>query len=175
MIRINEIYFGKCEDIMIEIPNEFIDHIICDLPYFQVSKDEWDNNWKNEEEYLIWISKIFNEYNRILKNDGNLFLFTGRKYYRPMCNILDKYFIEKRQIIWSRKRNFNTTRGHSLSSGYEPIAYYSKGKNAIFNNIKIFNNINRKEYTEGILKNGVNLSDCWNDINALPHNSPEKL
>ena len=43
-----------------------------------------------------------------------------------------------------------------------------------FNNIKIKPKTNRTEYTNGILKDGVNLSDVWTDISALPHNSKEK-
>lgn len=69
----------------------------------------------------------------------------------------------------------NNTRGKSLSSGYEPICYYTNGDNATFNMIKVKPTTNRKEYTEGILKEGVNLSDVWGDIPALPHNSKEKV
>jgi DNA modification methylase len=88
---------------------------------------------------------------------------------------LDKYFTEKRIIIWSRKRAFNSSRGNALSSGYEPICYYTNGDKGTFNTIKIKPNTTRKEYTEGILKDGITLSDVWDDISALPHNSKEKL
>ena len=36
-------------------------------------------------------------------------------------------------------------------------------------------NNKRKEYTDGMLKDGVSLSDVWLDIPALPHNSKEKV
>ncbi len=83
--------------------------------------------------------------------------------------------LSRRIIIWSRKRAFNSSRGNALSSGYEPICYYANGDKGIFNTIKIKPETNRKEYTEGILKDGINLSDVWDDISALPHNSKEKL
>ena len=115
------------------------------------------------------------EYERVLKPGGNMFLFTSRQMNRKICNILDKYLTEKRIIIWARKRGFNNTRGHALASGYEPIAYYSKsGGEPVFNNIKVKPDTKRKEYTEGMLKDGVSLSDVWTDIPALPHNSKEK-
>jgi DNA modification methylase len=88
---------------------------------------------------------------------------------------LDKYFTEKRIIIWSRKRAFNSSRGNALASGYEPICYYTNGDKGTFNTIKIKPNTTRKEYTEGILKDGISLSDVWDDVSALPHNSKEKL
>ena len=84
-------------------------------------------------------------------------------------------FEENRTIIWARKRGFNNTRGKALSSGYEPILFWSKGKSETFNSIKIKVDTNRNEYTKGTLKDGIVLSDVWTDIPALPHNSKEKV
>jgi len=173
--QINKIYHGDCLDIMKDIPDKYVDHIICDLPFFQVVKDEWDNQWANEKEYIDWCREIIIEYKRIIKDNGNLFLFTGRQYNRKIATILDEFFNEKRIIIWARKRNFNNTRGRALASGYEPICYYCNGLDGIFNNIKVKPDTKRKEYVYGFLKDGITLSDVWNDIPALPHNSKEKL
>jgi len=173
--QINKIYHGDCLDIMKDIPNNYVDHIICDLPFFQVVKDEWDNQWANEKEYIDWCREIIIEYKRIIKDNGNLFLFTGRQYNRKIATILDEFFNEKRIIIWARKRNFNNTRGRAVASGYEPICYYCNGLDGIFNNIKVKPDTKRKEYVDGFLKDGITLSDVWNDIPALPHNSKEKL
>ena len=168
---------GDCLEEMKNIPDKSIDCIICDLPYFGVVKEDFDNQWKSQQEYLDWVRLNIIEYNRILKDGGNIVLFSSRQLNRYICNILDEFFVEKRIIIWARKRGFNNTRGKSLSSGYEPIAYYCKEVNNVkstFNNIKIKPKTNRPEYTDGILKDGVNLSDVWTDISALPHNSKEK-
>ncbi len=173
--QINKIYHGDCLDIMKDIPDNYVNHIICDLPFFQVVKDEWDNQWANEKEYIDWCREIIIEYKRIIKDNGNLFLFTGRQYNRKIATILDEFFNEKRIIIWARKRNFNNTRGRALASGYEPICYYCNGQDGIFNNIKVKPDTKRKEYVDGFLKDGITLSDVWSDIPALPHNSKEKL
>jgi site-specific DNA-methyltransferase (adenine-specific) len=173
--QINKIYHGDCLDIMKDIPDNYVNHIICDLPFFQVVKDEWDNQWANEKEYIDWCREIIIEYKRIIKDNGNLFLFTGRQYNRKIATILDEFFNEKRIIIWARKRNFNNTRGRALASGYEPICYYCNGLDGTFNNVKVKPDTKRKEYVDGFLKDGITLSDVWNDIPALPHNSKEKL
>jgi len=173
--QINKIYHGDCLDIMKDIPDNYVNHIICDLPFFQVVKDDWDNQWANEKEYIDWCREIIIEYKRIIKDNGNLFLFTGRQYNRKIATILDEFFNEKRIIIWARKRNFNNTRGRALASGYEPICYYCNGLDGIFNNVKIKPDTKRKEYIDGFLKDGITLSDVWSDIPALPHNSKEKL
>ena len=171
------LYNGDCIEIMERLISEGIkvDCVICDLPYFQVVKNEWDNSWKTLDEYLNWIDRCFSLMDKLLKDNSNIILFTSRQYNRHICNRLDAMgFTEKRIIIWERKRMMNNTRGKSLSSGYEPICYYSKGDGA-FNMIKVKPKTTRKEYTEGILKEGVNLSDVWSDIPALPHNSKEKV
>ena len=175
MLEINKIYNEDCLEGMKKIDDESIDCIICDLPCFGVVEADFDNQGKDENDYLQWVEKLVVDYVRVLKPGGNIFLFTSRQMNRKICNMLDKYLIEKRIIIWARKRGFNNTRGHALASGYEPIAYYSKnGGESTFNNIKIKPNAKRKEYNEGMLKDGVSLSDVWTDIPALPHNSKEK-
>lgn len=171
-----ELYNEDCiKGIRNRISDNSIDCVICDLPYYGVVEADFDNQWSSEEGYLHWVESLIKEYERVLKPGGNVFLFTSRQMNRKICNILDIYLIEKRIIIWARKRGFNNTRGHALASGYEPIAYYSKnGGESTFNNIKIKPDSKRKEYTEGMLKDGVSLSDVWTDIPALPHNSKEK-
>lgn len=170
-----ELYNGDCLEVMKTLPNNSIDCIICDLPYYKVVKNSWDNFWKTEEEYLHWINENIVQYNRLLKDNASLLLFTGRQYNRKICALLDNFFDERRIIIWNRKRDFNNTRGKALTSSYEPLCYYTKGKNPIFNMIKIPSSSKRKEYIEGYLKDGVSLSDVWSDISALPHNSKEKV
>ena len=169
-----KLYNDDCLKVMSSLESNCIDCVITDLPYYKVIKESWDNIWKSEEEYLNWIEKLIVQFSRILKYDCSLLLFTGRQYNRKICYILDKHFDEKRIIIWNRKRNFNSTRGKSLTSSYEPICYYTRG-NATFNNLKIKVESKRKEYTTGTLKDGISLSDVWSDIAALPHNSKEKV
>ena len=170
-----ELILGDCIDEMAKMEANSIDAIVYDLPYFKVVKDEFDNQWGTEQDYLEWIRSIIVQYERILKPNGNLFLFTSRQYNRHVCMMLDEFFTEKRIIIWCRKRSFNSTRGRALASGYEPIAYYCKGDGGIFNNLKVKPLTSRREYTEGALRDGITLSDVWADIPALPHNSKEKV
>jgi DNA modification methylase len=170
-----KLLLGDCLDKLKELDDNSVDHIISDWPFFGVVSEEWDNQWSNLDEYLNWARNVIVEYKRVLRDNGNIAIFTGRQYNRYISQILDDYFTEKRIIIWSRKRTFNTSRGNSLSSGYEPISYYVNGDKGVFNTIKIKPKTDRKEYTEGILKDGINLSDVWDDISALPHNSKEKL
>lgn len=164
-----------CVNAMKNIADNSVDCIIADLPYYKVVEADFDNQWNDIDGYLNFIGDCIFQCNRILKENGSIFLFTSRQMNRYVCAILDMFFTEQRIIIWARKRAFNTTRGGALASGYEPIAYYCKGNKPTFNNIKIKPDTKRKEYTEGILKDGITMSDVWNDISALPHNSKERV
>ena len=156
--------------------NVVVDHIICDLPYFQVIKDDFDNRWNSVESYVGWFNSLLKYIKQIIKPGGNIILFCSRQNMWRMCRMLyENGFEENRTIIWARKRGFNNTRGKALASGYEPILFWSKGKSNTFNNIKIKVDSNRPEYKTGILKDGITLSDVWTDIPALPHNAKEKV
>lgn len=156
--------------------NQKVDHIICDLPYFQVVKNDFDNQWKSIDEYIEWLDKCFSVMNYVLKDGGNIILFCSRQNMWRVGMLLDGHnFKENRTIIWARKRGFNNTRGKALASGYEPILFWSKGKSSTFNSIKIKSTLDRPEYKTGTLKDGITLSDVWTDIPALPHNAKEKV
>lgn len=171
-----KLYNGDCLDVLPKLKRQQVkvDSVIADLPYFQVVNNDWDNQWAVAKDYLDWVELVVHELLPILKDNASLMLFTGRQYNRHIACILDKYFQEQRIIIWARKRNINTSRGKALASGYEPICYYTKGE-PIFNNLKVKPLTTRKEYTTGVLKNGVCLSDVWSDIPTLPHNSKERV
>ena len=55
-----------CLEFMREIPDEYVDLIIADPPYFGIVKENWDNQWKTKDEYLSWCEKWIIECKRIL-------------------------------------------------------------------------------------------------------------
>lgn len=167
------IFTQKCIDNYYEL-------ILADPPYNKCIEDEWDNQWQNNEEYLQWLEIRVKEFSRLLTNEGNLILYCKRQFLHHIKIILDKYLKEQRTIIWVRKRDRSITRGKTLASGYEPILWYSKSDDFIFNSEKAKIKANsylkhRMEYRKGgILQKGIGLTDVWTDIPALPHNSKEK-
>ena len=86
MLEINKTYLGDCLELMKDIDDKSIDLILCDLPYYQVVKNKWDNAWGSEKEYLEWVEKIIIEYNRIIKDNSNIF-------YLHQGNLIGKYVI----------------------------------------------------------------------------------
>ena len=170
---------GDCNRVMTDLSGDdaIVDCVIADLPYYKVVADEFDNQWKSADEYLDWVDEVLRKVDSVARDNANIILFASRQMMRQISNIAidDIGWTDVRTIIWARKRGFNSTRGHALASGYEPILHFCKGDNGTFNNIKVKVESDRPEYTKGTLKDGVTLSDVWTDIPALPHNSKEKV
>lgn len=57
---------GDCLELMKEIEDEFIDLILCDLPYGS-TQNHWDS--------VIDLEKLWKEYSRIIKRNGCIALF----------------------------------------------------------------------------------------------------
>ena len=66
MLEINKIYNADCLEKMKEIEDKSIDMILCDLPY-GTTRCKWDS--------IINLDKLWEQYNRIIKDNGCIALF----------------------------------------------------------------------------------------------------
>ena len=69
MLKQNEQYRliqGDCLDLMKNIPDKSIDMILCDLPY-ETTRNRWDK--------MIDLEKLWEQYERIIKDNGAIVLF----------------------------------------------------------------------------------------------------
>lgn len=91
-----ELRQGNCLEIMKEISDKSIDCIICDLPY-GTTKCNWD--------VIIPFDKLWEEYNRIIKNNGAIILF-GQEPFSSLLRLsnLENY---KYDIYWEKERLTN--------------------------------------------------------------------
>lgn len=99
-----------CLHAMLEIPNESIDLILCDLPY-QMTNMSWD--------YLIPFDELWSSYNRIIKPNGNIVLFSAGMFTIDLINSNRDNF--KYKLIWHK----NVPTGMS-SAKYRPMKYYEE-------------------------------------------------
>ena len=68
-----KLYFGDCLEKMKLIPDDSVDLVLCDLPY-GTTKCKWDT--------VIDITKLWDEYKRILKNLQELFAYSVSNLYK---------------------------------------------------------------------------------------------
>lgn len=105
-----QLYNDDCLTILKTIPDKSIDCIICDLPYNMTSL-YWDS--------LIPFEELWKEYNRIIKDNGNIVLFSSGLFTINLINSNIKDF--KYKLIWKK----NVPTGMS-SAKYRPMKYYEE-------------------------------------------------
>ena len=117
-----QLYLGDCLEVMKDIPEQSVDMILCDLPY-GVTAIGWDCKIPL---YLLW-----NQYDRIIKDNGNIVLFSSGLFTVDLINSnRNKY---RYKLIWNK----NVPTG-MVSAKYRPMKYYEEicifgNSNAIYN------------------------------------------
>ena len=86
-----ELYNGDCLDIMNKIPNKSIDMILCDLPYGLTN---------NKLDIVIPFDKLWNQYDRVIKDNGCIALFSQGLFYIDLVN--SKRSIFRYDLIWDK-------------------------------------------------------------------------
>lgn len=75
-MEVNKIYHGDCLELMPKvIDDKSVDMIFCDLPY-GTTKCRWDT--------IIDLSKLWQEYERVIKDDGAILLFAQTPFDKTL-------------------------------------------------------------------------------------------
>jgi site-specific DNA-methyltransferase (adenine-specific) len=87
---------GDCLELMKNIPDKSIDMILCDLPY-GTSACKWDS--------IIPFDKLWNQYNRIIKDDGAIVLFGNQPFTSKL--IISNLNMYKYNWVWIKDNATN--------------------------------------------------------------------
>ena len=96
---------GDALEWMKSLPAQSVDCVFVDLPYFGVVADDWDNQWKDRNEYLDWVVSLAHEWKRITKSNSSIFVFCDEKMEAYIQVRLDEIFLLLNKIVWYRKTN----------------------------------------------------------------------
>ena len=84
------------------LPDNCIDLILTDPPYFRVKNEKWDRQWDSETEYLAWLDDFFAEFWRVLKPNGSLYVFCGSKLAADTEILMRQRFHVLNHIVWAK-------------------------------------------------------------------------
>ncbi|QPN39124.1 site-specific DNA-methyltransferase [Providencia sp. 2.29] len=84
------------------LPDNCIDLIATDPPYFQVKSCNWDNQWENVTAYLSWLDEMLAEFWRVLKPNGSLYMFCGSKLAADTELLVRERLDVLNHIIWAK-------------------------------------------------------------------------
>ena len=86
-----QLYKGNCLEIMTKIPDKSVDMICCDLPY---------GTTQNKLDIVIPFEPLWEQYERIIKDDGCIALFSQGLFYVDLVTSNRKLF--RYDLVWDK-------------------------------------------------------------------------
>jgi DNA modification methylase len=104
-MELNKIYHGDCLELMLDIPDQSIDMILCDLPY-GTTACKWDT--------VIPFQPLWCQYKRIVQDNGVIVLFGSE----PFASLLRMSNLQDYKYDWIWEKN---NAGNFQLVNYQPL------------------------------------------------------
>lgn len=104
---LNSVVQGDCLNVMRSIPNNYVNLILCDLPY-STTDCYWDK--------LIPFPSLWEQYKRILVDNGTVLLFAQKKFVAGV--ISSNYDYWRYRWIWKKDKSANF-----MCAKFQPLAF----------------------------------------------------
>lgn len=88
-----ELWQGNCLELMKNIKDKSVDMILCDLPY-GTTRNKWDS--------VIPFEPLWEQYNRIIKDNGAIVLFSAEPFTSSL--IVSNLKLFRYDMIWQKHR-----------------------------------------------------------------------
>jgi len=123
------IYLGDCLDAMATLPDSSVNLICTDPPYYRVKACAWDRQWEKPEEFIAWIGRLCEQWQRVLAPNGSLYMFASPKMAaRVECEV-GRWFGVLNHIVWPKADDYS----HALRYGDDRFRLYvQKSERIIF-------------------------------------------
>jgi len=105
------IYHGRCEDILPTIEESSISLVETDPPYFKVKADWWDHQWDKPEAFLAWMGGLCEQWQRVLKPNGSLYVFASPQMAWGVEGEVRKRFNVLNRLTWRKVNSVLFDRG----------------------------------------------------------------
>ncbi len=114
---LNEPICNDCFNIFPQIESGSVDMILCDLPY-GTTQCKWDS--------ILPLDKLWKEYNRIIKKNGAIVLFSSQPFTSILINSNIKNF--KYTWVWEKSKatNYLNAKKQPLRASEDICVFYQK-------------------------------------------------
>jgi DNA modification methylase len=92
----NKFLLGDCLELLPSIPDKSVDMILCDLPY-GTTACEWDS--------IIDMAKLWKEYERVIKDNGNIILTSQGMFTADLMTFKRTWF--NHNYVWIKNMHSN--------------------------------------------------------------------
>lgn len=171
----NEIKHSDCLDYLATLPDNSVDMVLTDPPYF-IGFDGgkgWDKQWTSEEEYLSWCEQWTKECLRVLKPNrmmivwGTLKTETFLKYKLQTSAYLKEAHggIPQNEIVWGY--NWGGRTKSNFARKHEYAFCWSKGKEFLFNadDVRVERKVKKNLRTGKLYEKGTIPTCIWTKNN----------
>ena len=112
-----DLLHGDCLELMKEMPDMSVDMILCDLPY-GTTQNKWDS--------IIPLELLWEQYKRIIKDNGAIVLFGQGKFTAEM--MLNEPKLHRYNLIWDKvlPSGFLNANRMPLRSHEDIMVFYKK-------------------------------------------------
>ena len=158
MIELNKIYNQDCLEGMKLIDDKSIDMILCDLPYGVTTKNKWDT--------IISYQLLWEQYERIIKDNGAIVLFGQDKFTAE--TILSNKKIHRYNLIWKKvlSSGFLNANRQPLREHEDIMIFYKK--QPIYNPQKVKGNpCHKKGSVVGKMNDAVLQNNNYGDFKCV--------
>jgi len=100
------IYHGDCMEILPSVGP--VDMIAVDPPYGGAIDEDWDKQWRNDEEFLTWIEARSSEWHAALRANGSLYCFASASMAARVSHRIGIRMNVLADIVWLKPGS----RGH---------------------------------------------------------------
>ena len=137
---------GDCLELMKGIPDGSIDMILCDLPY-GTTKNKWDS--------VIPFEPLWEQYNRVIKDNGAIVLFGSQPFTTELNHSNLKMF--RYEWIWIKNNStgFQLANKRPLKKHEIISVFYRKQPTYNPQGLQVYGKINRRKST----------GDNWSEMN----------
>ena len=112
-----QLYHGDCLELMRDIPDKSVDMILCDLPYGCTARNKWD--------VIIPFEPLWEQYKRIIKDDGAIVLL-GKQHFTSMM-IMSNTKMYKYNLVWRKNLKTGNLNARKMPMGaFEDIMVFYK-------------------------------------------------
>lgn len=110
-----KLYLGDCLEKMRNIDNHSVDMILCDPPY-GTTRNKWDS--------VIPLDKMWDEYKRIIKDNGAIVLFSSEPFTSEL--VLSNLKMFRYDLIWAKTQgsDFLNANRKPLKSHENILVFY---------------------------------------------------
>lgn len=98
----SKVICGDCVEVMRGMPAQSVDLIVTDPPYFKVKGEAWDRQWDTPALFLAWLGKVADEWRRVLRPNGSLYVFASPKMAARVELLMAERFEVIQRITWAK-------------------------------------------------------------------------